>query len=82
MVKKTIVLILILSAVCAPGYGAIFTSEAEKDPQKQAAEIHKRASSDPIFTEDELKALYYQNLQIIALLKDIRELLQKQLEKE
>jgi len=57
-------------------------ASAEEDAQQKAEEIHTIASSDVIYTDQELKALYYQNLQIIDLLKEIRDLLQQQLLKE
>lgn len=52
---------------------------AEK-AQSKAEQLHKIASSDSIYADEELKALYYQNIQIIELLKDIRQLLKEQLE--
>jgi CRISPR/Cas system CSM-associated protein Csm2 small subunit len=57
-------------------------ADTEKDAQKKAEEIHRRASSDAIYADDELKALYYQNVQIIDLLKEIRELIKMQIELE
>jgi hypothetical protein len=57
-------------------------SESEKEAAKKAEEIHNRALSDVIYVDEELKALYYQNIQIISLLKDIRALLKEYLKKE
>lgn len=41
----------------------------------RAKKIHELASSDVIYTDQESKALYYQNVQIIDLLTQIRDLL-------
>ena len=47
------------------------------DPEERAGEIHRVASSDTIYEQAELKALYYQNVKIIDLLKEIRDLLKE-----
>ena len=47
------------------------------DAEDTANEIHKVASSDMIYAQEESKALYYQNLKIIELLKEIRDLLKE-----
>ena len=39
--------------------------------EMKARQAHERASSDMIYQNEEWKALYYQNQQIIQLLKDI-----------
>jgi len=55
--------------------GLIF---AQENAQERAEEIHKIASSDVIYGDEELKALYYQNVQMIELLREIRDLLERQ----
>lgn len=40
--------------------------------EEKATEAHKLAASDVIYQEQDWKALYYQNLQMISLLKDIK----------
>ena len=55
---------------------------AQEDAQQKAEEIHKIASSDAIYVEEELKALYYQNVQMIELLREIRDLLERQVADE
>ena len=62
---------LFSSSICA--------ADSFNEAGKKAEEIHEHASSDIIFTEAELKALYYQNIQIIELLKEIKELLRQNL---
>ena len=47
------------------------------EAEQKAREVHSLATKDVIFIDEELKALYYQNIQIIGLLKDIKELLDK-----
>ncbi len=54
--------------------------EPAGDAARKAREIHDLATSDVIYVQDELKALYYQNLQIIELLKQIRDVLTTKLE--
>ncbi len=70
--------IIILSLFLIP---CAFAEEAVNAEQK-AKEIHELASSDVIYTAEEPKALYYQNLQIIDLLAQIRDLLDMRLKKE
>lgn len=81
MAKKGLIIIILAvmffslntRLVCAQG-------EAIEDARKKATEIHNLASSDVIYSDEELKALYYQNIQIIGLLREIRTLLRKQVE--
>ena len=76
--------LIILVMVCYP-VSLVMAADAlrgqtAEEASKKAAEIHQVASSDVIYTEAELKALYYQNIEIIELLKDIRNLLQLQVQ--
>ena len=57
-----------------------FALESYEEAEMMADDIHKTVATDIIYTEQELKALYYQNIQIIHLLKEIKELLQKNLQ--
>ena len=57
-------------------------AEDQETAEEKAARIHQLASSDVIYTQEETKALYYQNQQIIDLLKEIRDLLDARLEKK
>lgn len=50
----------------------------ELSAEQKAREAHELASSDMIYQQEEWKALYYQNIQIINLLKEIRELMRSQ----
>jgi hypothetical protein len=52
-----------------------------EDAQKKAAEIYKEADSDVIYLDNVMKSLYYQNIQIIELLKEIQGLMKQFLEK-
>jgi hypothetical protein len=81
MINKIIGLIL----ACGMWFvacGQVYPQDEIDEAQKKAEEIHKFASSDTIYAQEELKAIYYQNMQIIELLKQIRELLAKSLAKE
>ena len=57
-------------------------AEDSDTAEEQARQVHQMATSDVIYTQEETKALYYQNLQIIGLLKEIRDLLDTRLEKK
>ena len=45
----------------------------EFDPEGKARQAHQLAASDMIYQNEEWKAIYYQNQQIIQLLKQIRD---------
>lgn len=49
--------------------------EGDLTARQKAAEIHRIASSDVIYQDQAVQALYYQNLEIIGLLEDIRGLM-------
>ncbi|MBL7071969.1 MAG: hypothetical protein ISS26_07375 [Candidatus Omnitrophica bacterium] len=70
-----ICMIVVTSGVAAADDEVMSISDAEQ----KASETHKLASKDVIFIDEELKALYYQNIQIIGLLKEIKQLLGKTL---
>ncbi len=83
MIKKIAILLVFVHILWVLACGLTAAQDSEGEAEEKAREIHKRASSDVIFIDDELKALYYQNVQIISILKEIRELLrQKEEEKE
>jgi hypothetical protein len=63
-------LFLVLSSWAAR---ASALDEANMDPEDKARRAHELGSSDVIYDSENYKALYYQNLQIIGLLKEIRE---------
>ncbi len=56
---------------------ACFAQMSFDDAEAKAAEAHKLAASDVIYQEQDWKALYYQNLQMIGLLQDIKQELEK-----
>ena len=67
--------------IFAFGFLTVFLTSAfamEDDAEGSAAEdkarrAHEKASSDMIYQNEEWKALYYQNVRIIQLLKEIRD---------
>ncbi len=61
---------MIFSAPLCPAQSTTY-SEAEQ----KAKEIYEEADSDVIYLQNVLKSLYYQNIQIIELLEDIRALM-------
>jgi len=56
---------------------AIANDVAEREAAQKAAESHAKANEDMIYAQQDIKALYYQNQQIIELLKDIRTVLRE-----
>ena len=72
--KSRFVLLGIFLAVSAfsslPGRAE---DEIALDPEENARRSHELASSDVIYEQENYKALYYQNQEIIQLLKEIRE---------
>lgn len=58
---------------------AFSTEAAVLDAESEAKRYHELATSDIVYTDEELKALYYQNKTIIELLRDIKKLLGQQL---
>ncbi len=54
-------------------------AEDATSAEERAGELHRLASSDVIYHDQEIKAIYYQNVQIIDLLKQIRDLLDSRL---
>ena len=42
-------------------------------PEEKAAQAHELAMKDVVYAQEDFKALYYQNIEIIGLLKEIRD---------
>ncbi len=78
---KRLVLIIfafcLLSLVSSLMSPVCFAEMSFEDAEEKAAEAHKLAASDVIYQEQDWKALYFQNVQIISLLKDIKEEMEK-----
>ncbi len=82
MPKRIVIPIILLILFYALSAAQMYAEEdAIEEAKTKAEEIHKIASSDVIYNDEELKAIYYQNIQIIEILKEIRSLLQENLEK-
>lgn len=83
MIRKILILTTLIYGLWTVDCGLISANpERIQDAQKMAEEIHKIASSDIIYADEELKALYYQNIQMIDLLRQIRNLLEQQVKRE
>ncbi len=67
----------LLSIVYGLWSPAVFAEMSFEAAEEKAAEAHKLAASDVIYQEQDWKALYYQNLQMISLLKDIKQELER-----
>ena len=62
--------------------GAAFAQDISfEEAEQRAQKAHDVASSDMIYQQEEWKALYYQNIQIIQLLQEIRDSLRIQNER-
>ncbi len=74
IINVFLVIALINILACWQGHSESSYDEAGR----KAKEIHDIAATDVIYTDQELKALYYQNVQIIRILEEIKELLRRQ----
>lgn len=76
---------LLLAGVLAVTAACPVFAEGEADgtgAAERAQELHRLASSDVVYQDQEIKAIYYQNVQIIDLLKQIRDLLDSRLKEK
>ena len=63
--------------------GAALADEpSSSTAEDKAQELHRLASSDVVYQDQEIKALYYQNVQMIELLKQIRDLIDSRLKEK
>ena len=56
--------------------GVVLTAKAEEEnlePQDLAQRAHNLSQSDVMYQQEDFRALYYQNLEMIQLLKEIRD---------
>ncbi|UCD14882.1 MAG: hypothetical protein JSV34_03930 [Candidatus Omnitrophota bacterium] len=77
---RTVAVLTIIFYCAGFGCGLVRAQMSLEEAEKKAEQIHNLASSDVIYLDEEEKALYYQNIQIIQLLKEIRDLLRQQAE--
>ena len=75
--KMILVFVLFVFTLCPVAF-AMDDDTDESDAGEKARKAHQIAGSDMIYQQEEWKALYYQNIQIIQLLKEIRDLVQIQ----
>ena len=75
---KKVSIFLIIFALSVGSFGVAFSEDetTESDTESRARQAHDKASSDVIYQQEDTKALYYQNLQIIQLLKEMRDSLE------
>ena len=81
MLKKILILPLLVHITLFLCGDLAFSQDTFEEAKEMAETIHKKVVTDIIYTEQEIKALYYQNVQIIRLLEDIKNLLRQNLEK-
>lgn len=74
---KKINLLLVSSIILVLASSLAFAQNEEAS--EKAKQVHDMAASDVIYSQEEIKALYYQNLEVIDLLKQIRDLLAQKL---
>jgi len=92
MLKKTTILMVLFLSVAIVFSSLAFSAKKAKSTTENLAEIEKvleqfRAtpdlvSPDSVYTATSVKALYYQNIQIMQILEQIRDLLKQSLEKD
>ncbi|MBU4342804.1 MAG: hypothetical protein KJ902_04285 [Candidatus Omnitrophica bacterium] len=92
MIRKITILLILIHGLWIMDCGLVFAQEEAEEAEQRVKEaqgilkemraIPDLVSPDSIYTTTQLRALYYQNIQIIDLLKQIRSLLQQQLEKQ
>ena len=75
MFKKMIFIFTLFVFVTHTSAFAMDDDIDEYDAAEKARKAHEIASSDVIYQQEEWKALYYQNMQIIRILKEIRDTL-------
>ncbi len=54
---------------------SVMTAHAEdfSSAEEKAAQAHELAMTDVVYAQEDFKALYYQNIEIISVLKEIRD---------
>ena len=72
------VLVLWIAGQLVLGAGMVL-AEDNINAEERANEVHQLANSDMIYSQEETKAIYYQNIRIIDLLKQIRDILDQRL---
>lgn len=92
MFKKATILMVLFLTVAIVSSPLAFAREKIKNTEESLAEVEKvleqlrstpdLVSPDSIHTATAIKALYYQNIQIMKLLEEMRDLLKQSLEKE
>ena len=55
------------------------SAESMRDIKEKAASYHEKATSNFVYLDSEMTAMYYQNIQIIDALEQIRDLLKENL---
>ena len=73
--KKFIFIFLFFVAIFSSFAFAEENDIDANDPAEKARKAHEMAASDVIYQQQDFKALYYQNQQVIQLLKEIRDTL-------
>ena len=77
--KKTISAILTGMGLFLTLFTSLPAHASDMDPDdaaEKARKSHELAASDMIYQQEDFKALYYQNVQMIQLLKEIRDSLE------
>ena len=64
-------LVLFLTAMAVRAHAE--DEMTSSDPEDRARKAHELSMSDVMYQQEDFRALYYQNLQIIDLLKEVRD---------
>ena len=73
--RKTLVFLSLLVLLSGVRAFAADDDMDESGPEAKARQAHQLASSDMMYQNEEWKAIYYQNQEIIQLLRQIRDTL-------
>lgn len=74
--KRFIIFVVLLGGLSPGPAFAVDDAMGSGDAAEKARKAHEMAATDIIYQQEEWKAMYYQNIQIIQLLKEIRDSLQ------
>jgi len=80
MKKSVGVFLIVVFGISILGSGIARADDIYNNAAKMAKEIHSKVATDVIYTDQEIKALYYQNVQMIQLMEEMMNLMRQQLQ--
>ena len=80
MKKKAIFVLITVIGISFLNNGITRADDTFNNAANMAKEIHAKVATDVIYTDQEIKALYYQNVQMIQLMGEMIDLMRQQLQ--